>query len=111
IRASPRSINRQASATRSPVSQASGVVGGGGGGRPGGGGAGPPAGAGAPPAPPGAGGPGADTEELREVMVGARGLFEQLLGARPGGGGRRGRPAGRTGRKETFSVRPKGSGA
>ncbi|MCF3963879.1 hypothetical protein [Streptomyces fuscigenes] len=51
----------------------------------------------------------ADTEELREVMVGARGLFEQLMAARPGDG-RRGRAAGRAGRKETFSVRPKGSG-
>ncbi|WP_329458105.1 hypothetical protein [Streptomyces sp. NBC_01497] len=54
---------------------------------------------------------GADTEELREVMVGARGLFEQLIVARPGEGGRRGRLAGRAGRKESFSVRPKGSGA
>jgi hypothetical protein len=51
-----------------------------------------------------------DTEELREAMVGARGLFEQLIDARPGDGGRRGRTAGRAGRKEIFSVRPKGSG-
>ncbi|MEW2546797.1 hypothetical protein AB0910_13630 [Streptomyces sp. NPDC047002] len=59
----------------------------------------------------GAGGEsGADTEELREAMVGARGLFEQLIAARPGGGGRAGRAAGRAGRGEAMSVRPKGSG-
>lgn len=53
-------------------------------------------------------GRGASTEELREAMVGARGLFEQLILAHPKGGGpHRTRGADR---KSTFSLRPKGSG-
>ncbi|GAA3764339.1 hypothetical protein [Streptomyces tremellae] len=61
------------------------------------------------PAQPGegAGESGADTEELREAMVGARGLFEQLIVARPKGAGR---AAGRADRGDALSVRPKGSG-
>jgi hypothetical protein len=54
-------------------------------------------------------GGGASTEELREAMVGARELFEQLILAHPGDGGA-GRTGG-TGRNRTFSMRPKGSGA
>jgi len=54
-------------------------------------------------------GRGASTEELRESMVGARELFEQLILAHPeeNGRGRRGS----AGRDRNFSLRPKGSGA
>ncbi|GAA1169875.1 hypothetical protein GCM10009654_28970 [Streptomyces hebeiensis] len=56
------------------------------------------------------GGTGVSTEELREVMVGARELFEELITTRPEwGGGRPGR--GNAGRNRNFSLRPKGSGA
>ncbi|MBP0461719.1 hypothetical protein [Streptomyces montanisoli] len=52
---------------------------------------------------------GVRTEELREAMVGARGLFEQLILA--DGGGHGGRAAARAGRKDKIAMRPKGSGA
>lgn len=54
-------------------------------------------------------GRGASTEELREAMVGARQLFEQLISAHPEEGGA-GRP-GSAGRTRNLSLRPKGSGA
>jgi hypothetical protein len=54
-------------------------------------------------------GRGASTEELREAMVGARELFEQLILVRPErSGGSRPRNADRN---RHFSLRPKGSGA
>ncbi|KIF70082.1 hypothetical protein HY68_18370 [Streptomyces sp. AcH 505] len=52
-------------------------------------------------------GRGTNTEELREAMVGARELFEQLILARPDGGGK-GRTRG-AGREQNVSLRPKGS--
>ncbi|MFF1417528.1 hypothetical protein [Streptomyces sp. NPDC058280] len=54
-------------------------------------------------------GRGASTEELREAMVGARELFEQLILAHPEENGKN-RP-GSAGRNRNFSLRPKGSGA
>jgi FtsZ-interacting cell division protein ZipA len=51
----------------------------------------------------------ASTEELREAMVGARELFEQLILAHPRDDGQ-GRP-GSAGRIRNISLRPKGSGA
>ncbi|MET9480585.1 hypothetical protein [Streptomyces sp. NPDC006638] len=54
-------------------------------------------------------GSGASTEELREAMVGARRLFEQLILARPDESG--GIRHGNAGRNRNLSLRPKGSGA
>jgi hypothetical protein len=57
----------------------------------------------------------ASTEELREALIAARGLFDRLLGGRPGERrGAAGPGAGRVERavrKDTFSMRPKGSSA
>ncbi|MEV7424535.1 MULTISPECIES: hypothetical protein [unclassified Streptomyces] len=52
----------------------------------------------------------ATTEELREAMVGARELFEQLILARPEKSGSDSDRPRDTGRDKTFSLRPKGSG-
>lgn len=58
-------------------------------------------------------GGGTDTEELREAMVGARGLFEQLVLGHPekSGGSRHRSGRGSAGRNRTVSLRPKGTGA